>query len=83
MLPVSGVDLSYLFMPGDCFNGNLNMLEVKEQRAQYEVKVMKQIRNLYYNHPPPTRIKIHVHCSDDFIWLVVDNIDNNNDDDNE
>ena len=70
-------------MPGDCFNGNLNMLEVKEQRAQYEVKVMKQIRNLYYNPPPHTRIKIHVHCSDDFIWLVVDNIDNNNDDDNE
>jgi len=40
-------------MPGDCFNGNLNMLEVKEQRAQYEVKVMKQIRNLYYQPPPP------------------------------
>ena len=44
-------------MPGDCFNGNLNMLEVKEQRAQYEVKVMKQIRNLYYNPPPTPELK--------------------------
>ena len=38
-LAVLGVDLSYILKKGDCFNANLEMLAMKDHRAQYAVKV--------------------------------------------
>ncbi|XP_023321159.1 uncharacterized protein LOC111695918 [Eurytemora carolleeae] len=70
---LAGVDLSYLLMPGDCFNGNLNMLEVKEQRAQYEVKVGYFGRFERVEYPIPELSSMHAKMKKRFLdWETLE-----------
>ena len=56
---MSGVDLSYLLAVGDEFQCQLQMLETKEDRAQYKVKVGWVGRNSVTQDVRPELAAVH------------------------